>query len=445
MTESGRPGLRVLIAGGGVAALELLLALRVLAGPNLGISLLTANPQLVPRAMSVAEPFGRGGGSAYDWSQIAREQGADLVLDALVAVDVADRIVFTHGGRRLHYDILALATGARRTEPLAGALTFGAPLGAGVDLRRLVAHVVAGDSASVAFAPPSASSWPLPLYELAMLTANELREHSCSAAVSIVTPEAQPLGLFGPAAREAVMPLLDAFGIELVTDAQPRQVVPGGLRLEGGRVVDCGEVVTLADVAARPVPGLPMDRAGFVPADLHGRVAGTPGVYAAGEVTSYPLRQGGLASQQADAVAESIAATVAGHPRPMPFRPVLRGRLLTSGAPLFFQSRPSGQSLAGTRALWSPPEKIAGRYIAPYLAPARPPSLGSGHSERVPAGAGSAGDERDAVTLALQIGEAERRCGNRGRWLQAVEAAQALDPSVPGPAYEPDPARAPAR
>ena len=189
--------------------------------------------------------------------------------------------------------------------------------------------------------------------------------------------------------------------------------------------------MTIADVVARPVPGLPMDRAGFVPVDLHGRVAGESAVYAAGEVTSFPLRQGGLATQQADAVAEAIAAALGADGEPQPFRPVLRGRLLTSGAPLFLQSRPSGQSLAGTRALWSPPEKVAGRYLAPYLATARPPRLGeAGLAERVPTPAGGPVGADDAVTLALALAAAERRCGNHGRWLQALEAAQALDPAV---------------
>ena len=272
-----------------------------------------------------------------------------------------------------------------------------------------------------------------------MLTAHELREHGCHAAVSIVTPEEEPLGVFGPAARTAVMPMLDVLGIDLITNAQPREVVARGLRLEGGTTVDAGSVVTVADIAARPVPGLPMDRDGFVPVDLHGQVSrARRGVYAAGEVTSFPLRQGGLATQQADAVAESIAASLGAIEHAQPFRPVLRGRLLTSGAPLFLQSRPSGQSLAGTRALWSPPEKVAGRYLAPYLATARPPRLASaGLAERVPVVAGGASGEGDAVTLALALAAAESRCGNRGRWLQALEAAQALDPSVRGRAHEP--------
>jgi sulfide:quinone oxidoreductase len=427
----------VLVAGGGIAALELLLALRVHTGPHVAITLLTSEPALTPRAMTVAEPFDRGGAQTYEWAQIAEQQGARVVFDVLVAVDTAERIVFTRGGRRLRYDVLAVATGARRVEPFAGALTFGTRTDATGRLRALVADVLTRDAVSVAFVLPSPSCWPLPLYELALLTADELREHGSAAAIRIVTPEEQPLGIFGPAPGDAVAPTLDALGIELVMRAQAREVVAGGLRLEGGGVVAADHVVTLADIVARPIPGLPCDRAGFVPVDLHGRVAGEPAVYAAGEVTSFPLRQGGLAAQQADAVAEAIAAALGLHDDPAPFSPVLRGRLLTSGAPLYLQSRPSGQSLASTRALWSPPGKIAGRYLAPYLATARPARTAAAPlAERVPTIARAARGERDAVALALTLAGAEARCGNDARALQALEAAHALDPDAPAPAHE---------
>jgi sulfide:quinone oxidoreductase len=432
MTADSRPA-RVLIAGGGIAALELLLALRVLAGSDVAITLLTAEAELAPRAMTVAEPFQRGAAQAYDWAQIADDQHAGLVIDKLVAVDTEERIVFTHGGRRLRYDILVVATGARRVEPFAGALTFGMRDNAAAGLRALIADVLTRDPASIAFALPSPSSWPLPLYELALLTAHELREHGSQATVRIVTPEQHSLELFGPAACDAVMPMLDAFGIELTVRAQPREVVPGALRLDDGELVAADHVVTLADIVARPVAGLPVDRSGFVPVDVHGRVAGERAIYAAGEVTSFPLRQGGLATQQADAVADAIAAGCGAGHDPAPFRPVLRGRLLTSGAPLYLQARPSGQSLASARALWSPPEKIAGRYLAPYLSTARPARIGAEPLiERVPAAAGPAGGGRDAVTLALALADAEARCGNPTRALQARESALALDPGLVG-------------
>jgi sulfide:quinone oxidoreductase len=420
----------VLIAGGGIAGLELLLALRAHAGGRASITMLSANAELCPRAMTVAEPFGRGGAQSYGWADIAADQHAKLVVDNLVAVDTAARLAFTHSGRRLPYDILALTTGACRVAPFAGALTFGVTPDTPAELRAVIAGLLAGERSSIAFALPSPSCWPLPLYELALLTAHELREHASDAAVALVTPEEQPLALFGAAASDAVRPMLDALGIDLVTGARPLGVVDGALRVADGELA-ADHVVTLAEITARTVPGLPLDRAGFIPVDLHGRVTGEPHVYAAGEATSFPLRQGGLAAQQADAVAEAIAAACGAGNIPTPFRPVLRGRLLTSGAPLYLQSRPSGQSVASARALWSPPEKVAGRLVAPYLATARPGRLAaSGLAERVPAMAGPDDDDRDAMTLAMALAEAEARHGNAERWLQALETAHALDPEL---------------
>ncbi|MFP5363040.1 MAG: FAD-dependent oxidoreductase [Thermoleophilia bacterium] len=433
MTRFERPT-RVLIAGGGIAALELLLALRALAGQNVAITLLAAEPLLAPRAMSVAEPFERGGAQTYSWEEIAEHQHARLVLDRLVAVDTAERVAFTHGGRRLPYDFFVAAMGARRVEPLEGALTFGMRDDAAEHLRAIVAGLVADNRGDIVFALPAPSIWPLPLYELALLTAHELREHGCDAAVRLVSAEQQPLELFGAAAADAVVPLLDALGVQRTMRAQPRDVVPGGLRIADGELIAADHVVTLADIVARPVAGLPGDRAGFIPADLHGAVPGHSGVYAAGEATSYPLRQGGLATQQADAVAAAIAAETGAGSAAAPFDPVLRGRLLTSGAPLYLQARPSGQSLASTSALWSPPEKIAGRYLAPYLATARPSRLGARPlAERVPAVPEEAAQVPGAVRLALAIARAEARCGNHTRSLQALEAARALDGDAPLP------------
>ena len=420
--------MRVLIAGGGIAGLELLLALRVLAGARVAITLLTADAELAPPAMTVAEPFGRGGAQTYAWADIAADQHATVVIDKLVEIDTATRLAFTHGGRRLPYDILALATGARRVAPFQGALTFGVGEDTSAELRAIIAGAVSGEVSSIAFALPSPSCWPLPLYELAMLTAHELREHASDATIRLVTAEDQPLGLFGSAAADAVIPMLDALGIELITGARPLGAADGALRVADGWL-GADRVVTLARSAARSIPGVPHDRAGFVPVDVHGRVRGEPRVYAAGEVTSFPLRQGGLAAQQADAVAEAIAADCGAGNDPAPFRPVLRGRLLTSGAPLYLQSRPSGQSIASTRALWSPPEKVAGRFVAPYLATARPGRIAAaGLNERVPAVARSVADERDAMTLALAVAEAQARHGDAECWLQALDAARALDP-----------------
>ena len=94
-------------------------------------------------------------------------------------------------------------------------------------------------------------------------------------------------------------------------------------------------------------------------------------MFAAGDATAFPIKQGGLAAQQADAVAEAIAASVGADIDPQPFRPILRGVLLTGGPARYLRADISGgagdDSTISGEALWWPPDKIAGRYLAPYL------------------------------------------------------------------------------
>jgi sulfide:quinone oxidoreductase len=94
-------------------------------------------------------------------------------------------------------------------------------------------------------------------------------------------------------------------------------------------------------------------------------------VFAAGDATHFPIKQGGLAAQQADAVAEEIAASVGVALDPKPFRPTLRGLLLTGARKLYLRADISGtandDSLISEQSLWSPPNKLSGRYLAPYL------------------------------------------------------------------------------
>jgi sulfide:quinone oxidoreductase len=94
-------------------------------------------------------------------------------------------------------------------------------------------------------------------------------------------------------------------------------------------------------------------------------------IYAAGDATDFAVKQGGIASQQADAAAEAIAASAGAPITPQPFEPVLRGMLLTDEEPLYMVVRlAAGQqasSEVSDRPSWSPPVKIAAKYLAPYL------------------------------------------------------------------------------
>ena len=116
---------------------------------------------------------------------------------------------------------------------------------------------------------------------------------------------------------------------------------------------------------------MPTDAAGFVPVDAHGRVRGLRGVYAAGDGTNFPIKQGGLATQQADAVAEAIAAEVGAQRRARAVPPGAARRCCSPAATTATCATRSPAAAARARwpahALWWPPTKIAGRYLSGYL------------------------------------------------------------------------------
>jgi sulfide:quinone oxidoreductase len=187
--------------------------------------------------------------------------------------------------------------------------------------------------------------------------------------LTLVTPEEAPLAIFGRAASEALRELLDARGIRLRVRSTPVRFEQGALQVAPDASVEVDAVVALPRAEGPFLTGLPSDAAGFVPTGEHGHVLGLDDVYAAGDVTQFPVKHGGIAAQQADAVAAAIAARAGAPVEPEPFRPVLRGLLLTGLFPRFLRAEPGTDvSTIDTEALWWPPAKIVGRYLAPFLA-----------------------------------------------------------------------------
>jgi hypothetical protein len=95
---------RVLIAGGGVAALEGLIALRELAGDRLHLTLLAPEPDFVYRPLAVAEPFCLGHAAHHRLAAIAADFGAELIRDSVA--EAAPGAVTTGYGDTLPYDSL---------------------------------------------------------------------------------------------------------------------------------------------------------------------------------------------------------------------------------------------------------------------------------------------------------------------------------------------------
>ena len=430
---------RVLVAGAGVAALETVLALRELAGSRVTVELLAPAAELVHRPSAVETPFGGPPAARVDLRQLADDLGVRLHRDALASVDTATHHVYTRDGDYVPYDVLVVATGARSREAVPGALTFRGPMSAGI-VEQAIGRLAVDPSLRLAFAAPAGLRWLLPLYELALLSAATLRDRGVAEPdIVVATGEHEPLEIFGPAASEAIRRELDRAGVELVTSAAAVAAFGRTLRLESGNLLSADIVVALPELVGPRIPGLPHDDGGFIPVDEHGHVQGCTDVFAAGDATAYPVKHGGLAAQQADAVAEAIAAQAGTVGMPEPLRPVLRGLLLTGDAPLYLRAElgPGGERehrllpAPGTwshRALWWPPGKVAGRYLTSFLDTA----TGTGRPlEDRPAGTGPEGLE-----LIVQAAEQEAAAGNHEAAAQALDDAEAWLGPLPDHASE---------
>jgi sulfide:quinone oxidoreductase len=155
------------------------------------------------------------------------------------------------------------------------------------------------------------------------------------------------------------------------------------------RRIDVDRVVALPRLLGRAPDGVPSDDDGFVAVDAHCKVRAQAHVWAAGDGIAFPVKFGGLAAEQADAAGEAIARLAGADVTPQPFRPVLRGRLLTGQGERFLHhvaGGGGGDGKVADHALWWPPGKVAGRSLSPYLAQRDEASS----LERVPAPAGLA-------------------------------------------------------
>jgi sulfide:quinone oxidoreductase len=357
----------VVVAGAGVAGLELALALEAIAREYVSVELVAPEREFTYRPLAVAEPFQVGEVRRFPLDRLVGGAGAELRNGSLVGIDAEAKRALLGDGQSVDYDALVLALGAQPRDAVPGALTFRGPEDGPV-LAGLLERVTAGELRRLVFAVPSAGSWPLPLYELALLAREYLSEHlTRGVEVVVVTSEDRPLALFGAAASTAIGELLKLRGIRIETASEAHSWTDGTLLLGDGRELAADAVVTLPKLEGPSLSGVPQDESGFVATDELGGVLGLTDVYAAGDLTQSQIKQGGLAAQQADSAASAIAAAAGAPVQPTPYRPVLRGLLLTGLAPRFLRSE-GPTSVVDTQPLWWPPAKIVGRYLSPFLA-----------------------------------------------------------------------------
>jgi len=356
---------RVVVAGGGVAGIEALLGLRTLGEGCLQLTLVTPDLHFVLRPHAVAEPFGGPPSPSVPYADIAREQGARFVRDRVRAVRADDRVLELEQGGELPYDAVVLAVGAHAHAFHPAALTFDGP-DAVPAVRELVSDLTHARAESVALVVPTGVSWALPMYELALMLRGRARRRN----VRLVSSEPAPLAVFGQEPSRAVAEMLTRAGIEVHVGADPTVSADGraiGLAADGPWLA-ADRIVAPPLLDGPRLRGVPHDARGFIPVDEHGRVPGLDHVYAAGDGTDLAIKQGGLAAQQADAAIRHLTAEAGGLLPPDPFRPVLRGRLMTGQVDRYLRHDPAAGDAVLDEPLWEPAAKVVGHYLAPWLA-----------------------------------------------------------------------------
>ena len=220
--------MRVLVAGGGVAGMEAILALRELAGERVDITMLAPEGTFAYRPMAVAVPFARGHVQRLPLAEFARETSTRLVRGELAAVEPG--IARTTAGAALPFDALLVAVGAWSEPAVPGATTWTPELDQEV-MGGLLADIEEGYTKRVAFVVPEGAGWPLPAYELALMTAWDARDMGQDdVEVAVITPEPAPLAMFGDQASESLRSDLDEAGVIVRTRCAPARTSRAGAR-----------------------------------------------------------------------------------------------------------------------------------------------------------------------------------------------------------------------
>ena len=369
---------QVLIAGAGIAGIEAALALRAFAGAAAHVRLIDPSHRFRIPATATGRAFGVGSDIDHPLADVAARAGATLTHARLAAVNPERHMAMLSGGQLLTYDALIVAVGAKAEPSVHGALVF-----RGHDdsdsVRGMVDEIARsasrGAATRLAIVVPAGCAWPLAAYELALMA----REHLTAAGsgdvveVAVVTAEDRPLGLFGSEASASVERTLGRAGHRGARRARwSASGGGGGSTSREGTGSTADRVIALPVQRGPSVEGLPSDAHGFVRTGADCSVTGAADVWAVGDGSSFPVKQGGIACQQADAVAAVIARSLGAEVEEVPFLPTLRGWVWDGDGGKFLRADlPGGRTesvgVAEDTPLWWPVAKVAGRFLTPFL------------------------------------------------------------------------------
>ena len=307
--------LRVLIAGGGVAGLETLMALRGLAGDLVTLTLIAPEDEFVYSPLTAQRPFSVGRVRSVGLPRVAQDAGATFVAARAEEVDREARTITLSTGERMGYDALVVAVGADAIPALEHVMTWDDRSHSDM-VGGLLQDVEDGYTKRLAVVIPAGPVWPLRGYELALLISEHAYGMSADLELTIVEPDPPPLAVAGDHAVQLVSEELERAHITRLSANQVSLEREHQLALvlhPSRRTLQVDRVVALPKLRGRPIVGIPGDHDGLIEVDAHSRVSGIDRVWAVGDCTSFPLKSGGVSTEQADVAAHDIAA-LAGAP-----------------------------------------------------------------------------------------------------------------------------------
>jgi sulfide:quinone oxidoreductase len=364
---------RVVVLGGGVAGLEALCALHVLAPDAVNVTLVEPRDDFAFAALSVREPFADPGSARFPLADVCAALDATHVRDPVAEVDAGRHQVVLDDGQRLPYDSLLVAVGANAAPAYPHGQTFRGAQDAEM-LHGILQDLEGEYLHKIAFVVPPTTSWSLPLYELALLTAERAYDMELKAVeITVVTAEDSPLEILGRQASADVAAVLSAARIRVLTQHSVTSVEGTTVHAIPGDVsIDVDRVISLPSLTGPQIAGLPADAQGFLPVEEDTHVSGTDGVFAAGDGASFAVKQGGLAAQQADVAATAIARRAGVEIEQTFFHPILNAQLLTGTGSRFMRRDlvapgDDRDGLTTSGDLPQPPHKVTTAYLGAFL------------------------------------------------------------------------------
>jgi sulfide:quinone oxidoreductase len=323
---------RVLVLGGGFAALETAFLLRMRLHDQVDITLVSDSDRFIFRPNSIYVPFGADPHSLFvDLGKPLARRHIAFEQGRVEEVDPDSRLVTLADGQRFGYDKLVIATGAdTHAEEVPGlaehAATIWTPesmLGVRKSFNEVRDRAKRGERQRVLFLVPPNNKCSGPLYEIVFMLETWLRRQGAREHVDIAwsTYEHSYIQAFGPRLHELVTEEFRERGIDGHTEEATTEVRPGEVRYADGQSREYDHLIAFPPyVSAVRYAALPSDDRGFLRTDLETRlVSGHDDIYAPGDAGDFPIKQAFLAFLQADAVADHIAAEVSGRAFAQPF------------------------------------------------------------------------------------------------------------------------------